>query len=50
MKRVLAGILITMVFFLTVIYADDMEEEAPASSLFENYAEDVLVNRCPWKK
>lgn len=41
MKRILAGIIICMVFFLTVIYADDMNEEVPTSSIFEDIAIEV---------
>ena len=47
MKRILAGIIITMLFFLTVIYADDANEDVPSSSVFENYSIEVFNNDEP---
>ncbi len=41
MKRMFACIIISMIFFLTMIYADDEIEEAPASSIFDDIAVEV---------
>ncbi len=47
MKRIFASVVISMVLFLTVIYADDFNEEAPSSSLFEDTYIDVFDENEP---
>lgn len=47
MKRTLACIIISMIFFLTVIYADDVNEEVPASSIFDDASVEVFNDKAP---
>ncbi|UZQ86801.1 hypothetical protein ODU73_001289 [Thermoclostridium stercorarium] len=50
MKKILIVTVILMTLFVTVIYADDINEEAPASSIFEDLTvetykiEDLNIN------
>jgi len=46
-KRTLACIIISMIFFLTVIYADDVNEEVPASSIFDDASVEVFNDKAP---
>lgn len=47
MKKILACIVISMIFFLTVIFADDVNEEAPASSIFDDVSVEVFNEDLP---
>ncbi len=47
MKKILTLIMISMIFFLTVIYADDINEEAPISSIFEDVSIEVFHEEVP---
>ncbi|MDD4295431.1 MAG: D-alanyl-D-alanine carboxypeptidase [Ruminiclostridium sp.] len=47
MKRFLTCIVISMILFLTVIYADDINEDAPVSSIFDDIAVEVYNDDAP---
>lgn len=47
MKRIFTTIIILMIFFLTVIYADEINEDAPASSVFDDIAIEVYNGEIP---
>ncbi|NLM10022.1 MAG: D-alanyl-D-alanine carboxypeptidase [Clostridiaceae bacterium] len=44
MKKILTVVVILMTLFLTVIYADDINEEVPASSIFEDLSIETYNN------
>ncbi|HZK26985.1 MAG TPA: D-alanyl-D-alanine carboxypeptidase family protein [Thermoclostridium sp.] len=47
MKRILTIVIILMILFLTVIYADDINEAAPTSSIFEDLAVETFNDNEP---
>lgn len=47
MKKIFTVVIVLMAFFLTVIYADDINEEIPASSIFEDLAIETYNNEVP---